>query len=243
MNRLMKLAAVAMVLCAAMAGNTWAAEEGWQFNLTPYLWALGMDGDVGLGPVSVPVDVKFSDAVKDLDFGGMLAAEARNGRWGILVDGTYLKLTADHDALLGEFEARLKEWTLQGSVLYTVVDTGNTAVDLGAGGRYMGIDTKLNTPLESADLNAAEDWADPILVARVRQQITEKFYGVLYGDIGGFGVSADLTWQAMAAAGYSFNETMSLLAGYRALGYEYEKDQFSLDVVENGIVIGLQFNL
>lgn len=240
MKRIIGPAIVAMVLWAAPAR---AEGEGWQFKVTPYLWALGMSGDVGVGPVSVPVDVKFSDAVKDLDFGGMLSAEARNGRWGILVDGTYLKLTADHDTPLGEFEARLKEWTLQGSVLYTVADTGNTVLDLGAGGRYMGIDAKLNTPLNTADLSASEGWVDPILVARLRQQITEKFYGMLYGDIGGFGASSDLTWQALAAAGYSFNETVSLLAGYRALGYDYDQAGFRFDVTESGLVFGLQFSL
>ncbi len=80
-------------------------------------------------------------------------------------------------------------------------------------------------------------------MVRLRQQFTEKFYGVLIGDIGGFGASSDLTWQAMAAAGYSLTDWCSLLAGYRALGYDYDKDEFSLDVTEHGIVIGLQFAL
>lgn len=240
-NRIRMLMAVFVLL--ATAGMAWTAEEGWSFKITPYLWAMGIDGDIGIGPVSVPVDVKFTDAVEDLDLGGMLSAEARNGAWGILVDGAYLKLSEEVDTFLGEFGAELEQWMLQGSVVYSVVDTGSTGFDLGAGVRYLSLDTTLNTPLDTADLNASEGIADPILVARLRQQITEKFYSVLYGDIGGFGVSADLTWQLMAAAGYSFTDWFSLLAGYRALGYDYEQDEFSLDVVENGIVIGLQFSL
>lgn len=239
-NRMRMMVAFAML---AMAGMVQAAEEGWSFKLTPYLWAMGIDGDIGIGPASVPVDVKFTDAVKDLDLGGMLSAEARNGALGILVDGAYLKLSDEVDTLVGEFGAELDQWMLQGSVIYSVVDTGSTVLDLGAGCRYLSLDATLNTPLDTADLNASEGIADPILVARLRQSITENFYGVLYGDIGGFGVSADLTWQAMAATGYSLTDWCSLLAGYRALGYEYEQDGFSLDVVENGIVIGMQFAL
>jgi hypothetical protein len=237
-NGVRMMAAVALL---AAAGLAQAAEEGWSFKLTPYLWAMGIDGDVGIGPVSMPVEVKFTDAVEDP--GGLLSAEARYGAWGILADVAYLKLSEEVDTLVGEFGAELDQWMLQGSVVYSVVDTGSTALDLGAGARYLSLDTTLNTPLDTADLNASEGIADPILVARLRQQITENFYGVLYGDIGGFGVAADLTWQAMAAAGYSLTEWCSVLAGHRALGYEYEKDEFSLDVVENGIVIGLQFAL
>ena len=227
----------------ATAGMAPAAEEEWTFRLTPYLWALGVDGDVGIGPVSVPVDVKFTDAVKDLELGGMLSAEVRRGAWGILIDGTYLELNEEVDTWVGEFGAGLEQWTLQGAVLCRAVEAGGTVLDLGAGARYLFMEAALNTPLDTADLEDSAGIADPILVVRLRQQITEKFHGVLYGDIGGFGVSADLTWQVMAVAGYSFNETASLLAGYRALGYEYEKDAFGLDVAEMGIIVGLQLSL
>ena len=232
-----------LVLLAMLAAPARAAEEGWTFKLTPYLWALGVDGDVGIGPVSVPVDVKFTDAVKDLELGGMLSSEARNGRWGLLVDGTYLELSEEADTWVGEFGAGLEQWTLQGAALYRVADAGATVLDLGAGARYLFMEATLNTPLDTADLEDSAGIADPILVARLRQQFADRFYGVFYGDIGGFGVSADLTWQVMATAGYSFNETVSLLAGYRALGYEYDQDAFRLDVVQSGIVVGLQLSL
>ena len=242
-RKIMWAALGAGLAVASAAVGAPAAEEGWTFKLTPYLWAMGIDGDLGIGPVSVPVDVKFTDAVQDLDIGGMLSAEARHGALGILVDGAYLKLSDEAGTFLGEFGAELDQWMLQGAVVYRVVETGGTALDLGAGGRYLALDATLNTPLDTADLNASEGIADPFLVARLRQQIAGDFYGVLYGDIGGFGVAADLTWQVMAMAGYSLTDWCSLLAGYRALGYEYEKDEFSLDVVENGIVLGVQFSL
>ena len=239
-NAIRILTALAVLATAGMAS---AAVEAWQYTFTPYLWALGVDGDITAGPASVPVDVKFLDAVKDLDMGGMLSAEARNGAWGILADGTYLKLSADADTALGKIEVEFKQWTLQGAVVYRVLDAGSTVLDLGAGGRYLSMDITLNTPAATPDRNASKDLVDPILVARLSQHFTEKFYGVLVGDIGGFGVSSDLTWQAIAAAGYAFNDTVSMLAGYRALGYDFEKDEVSLDLVEHGIVIGLQFSL
>ena len=66
---------------------------------------------------------------------------------------------------------------------------------------------------------------------------------MLYGDIGGFGVSSDLTWQLTAAAGYACTERCSMLLGYRYLDYDYESDDFSFDAVESGLVLGVQFAL
>lgn len=240
MKRVFGLAIVAMAMLAAPA---WAAEEGWSFKITPYLWAMGVDGDIGVGPASVPVDKSFTDAVQDLEGALMLSAEARKGALGILADGSYLKLSETASTPLGKFEAELQQWLLQGAAVYDVVQAEKTHLDLGAGGRYMSMDATLSTPSGMADHNASEGLIDPILVARLRQQFTEKLSGVLYGDIGGFGVSANLTWQAMAAAGYSLTDWCSLLAGYRAIGCDYEKDEFGFDVTESGIVIGAQFKL
>jgi hypothetical protein len=234
---------LAMLAMAMLTVPGWAAEEGWSFKLTPYLWTLGVDGDVGIGPVSAPVDVKFTDAVKDLEFGGMLSAEADYGPWSILGDVEYLGLETDKDTHIGEFEVELEQWLLQGAALYSFVENGKTTLDLGLGGRYMSLDVDLNAPSDRPDLSQSKGWADPILVARVSQQFTEKFFGVLYGDIGGFGVSSDSTWQVMATAGYAINDTVSMLFGYRYLDYDYEKDAFSFDAAESGLVLGVQFGL
>ena len=232
---------LAILAMAMMAVPASAAEEGWSFKLTPYLWAMGVDGDIGAGPATAEVDVKFTDAVKDLELGGMLSAEADYGPWSILGDMAYLNIETDEDTRIGEFEVDLKQWLAQGAVAYSVVKNNKTILDLGAGGRYLSLDTTLNTPLNQPDREASEGWADPILVARLRQMFTEKFYGVLYGDIGGFGVSSDLTWQAMVAAGYELTDWCSGLFGYRYLDYDYEDGPFRFDAAESGLALGVQF--
>ena len=39
--------------------------------------------------------------------------------------------------------------------------------------------------------------------------------------------------------GYSFNEKVSAVAGYRALGVDYSNDGFVLDIVEQGPIFGV----
>lgn len=234
---------IAALVALALAGGVQAAEDGWSYKITPYLWALGVDGDIGVGPLTAPVDIDFTDAVEDLEFGAMLSGEANYGPWSVLGDVAYLDLKTDEDTQVGEFEVKLEQWLVQGAVAYRVVQNDATTLDLGMGCRYFSLETRLRTPAETADRKASEGWADPIFVARVRQQITENFYGVLAGDIGGFGVSSDLTWSVNALAGYAFTDWLALLGGYRYLDYDYEDGPFSFDAAESGLVIGLQFLL
>jgi hypothetical protein len=234
--------ATIVLAVVTLTGGVQAADEHWQFKVTPYLWAIGVDGDVGIGPVSVPVDVAFADAVQDLEMGGMVSAEAMRGSWSLMGDVAYLRLAEDTTAAMGEFELEFEQWILQGAAAYRVASGAKTRWDIGAGGRYISMGTELSTPSAGPDRSASEGWFDPVVLMRLRQQFTAKLFGVLYGDIGGFGVSSDLTWQMAAAAGYSFNEAVSMLLGYRYLAYDYEADAFSFDAAESGLGLGVQFN-
>ncbi|POH31963.1 hypothetical protein ATY30_11145 [Sinorhizobium americanum] len=50
---------------------------------------------------------------------------------------------------------------------------------------------------------------------------------------------ADLDWDVAAAIGYRFSDTVSAVAGYRALGVDYSNDGFLFDVVQQGPILGL----
>ena len=50
---------------------------------------------------------------------------------------------------------------------------------------------------------------------------------------------AKVDWDVAAALGYRFNDRVSAVAGYRALGVNYDKDGFVFDVVQQGPIMGL----
>jgi len=62
------------------------------------------------------------------------------------------------------------------------------------------------------------------------------------GDIGGFGVVSDLTWQAYAGFGWSASPSLSLGIGYRGLGTDYSKGDFSYDTVTQGPMVGFLYS-
>ena len=68
-----------------------------------------------------------------------------------------------------------------------------------------------------------------------------QFFSRGVGDIGGFGITSDLTWQAMAILGYHINESGSVILGYRGIGTDYTDGDFGYDVINHGVVLGFEY--
>ena len=67
------LALLAVSLTTAAAAPADETERGWQFEVAaPYLWIPEEHGHIGLGPVSVPVDVEFDDIFDLMGKGDLL---------------------------------------------------------------------------------------------------------------------------------------------------------------------------
>ena len=95
----------------------------------------------------------------------------------------------------------------------------------------------------SRTVSRTDDWFDPYVGLRGRYNLNEKFYLTAKADIGGFGVGADLTWQAEAALGMQLSKSMFTEIGYRALGVDLDKDGLTMDTVTHGVQLtaGLTF--
>jgi opacity protein-like surface antigen len=220
-----------------------AMEENWQFSLTPYLWAMGQDGEVGLNGLTIPVDVDFSDAVKDLEVGGMLNLGAHNGVWGVLLDASYLRLKSDAATPIGNLRTNLEQWIVQGSIVYRIPTSSEVLVDLGVGGRFFEMDLDVKRTGGQSERSRSEGWIDPLLVARLEMPFATNCFGMLLGDIGGFGVESDLTWQLTGVVGYSFTEKFALLLGYRYIDYDYDQDGLVYNVATSGVSLGVKVDL
>ncbi len=92
-----------------------------------------------------------------------------------------------------------------------------------------------------------QTWVDPLLVVRMHLPNSGSWLVQIRGDIGGFGIGSDITWQVQAYGGYRFSELFQVSAGYRVLGIDYEtgteKERFKYDINTFGPVIQLGFNL
>jgi opacity protein-like surface antigen len=75
-----------------------------------------------------------------------------------------------------------------------------------------------------------------VVGARLRAALWGKWFASLIGDVGGFGLSSDITWQAFAGVGYQISDRWLLQLGYRALGVDYRSNGFRF---EYGPLLGL----
>ncbi len=63
------------------------------------------------------------------------------------------------------------------------------------------------------------------------------------GEVGGFGVGADLMWQVEGVLGINVTRSVFTEIGYRALAADFENDNFTFDTVLHGpqITTGVTF--
>lgn len=366
---------------------------GWECFVTLPGWAAGLSGDVGVGGFApVSVELGFEEILDHLDMIGALSVEARHGRWGITLDGLYLKMSAEGETpgrLLSSVDVQVEQVLAEIAVSYRLLEGERGYLDLLAGGRYMHLRNELNfhldpvgvrdvsrdlsdaavnravsviqnevsqaaararaqlaalnldaraealrgelrtsaierileqttireiidairnlTPaereqirknvqnsrevlaankeltkavieeraaaavssvrkqaqraiahakkqlagaIESAirravpnEVAASKSWVDPFVGFRGRYNVTEKLYVSARGDIGGFGVASDLTWNAFAAFGYQWTRAFSTEIGYRHLAIDYSDGGFIYDTEMSGIYLGMTLKL
>lgn len=134
------------------------------------------------------------------------------------------------DALLG-----FRYWNNSASVSVDALATA-TYAPLGlSGSRRFGI-----------ALSNVNQWVDPVVGLRLRHRFTPNQDILVRGDIGGFGLGSQLTWQALGVYSYEWQVERTRLAaviGYRAIGVNYGTgsgaDASGLNLVFHGPVIGL----
>lgn len=224
------------------------AEPPLSIKLTTYLWAARMSGDVGVrGLPPAEIDVDFDKIFKSIDWFPppvMLAAEVRYDRFGFLSDFIYLGLDGEGASpgplpLTADASLKTLIFTVGGS--YRVVQSEAVNFDLLAGARLWMLDNNLTLTgpvIGARQGGSSETWIDPIVGVAAQIRLGGGFAIKAEGDVGGFGVGADLDWQVLGALQYQFNEAITLEAGYRYLSVDYDKDGFLYDVAMQGPIIG-----
>lgn len=222
--------------------------SGWQFNASPYFWAAGIDGTVGqFGHPPASLKSDFGDIFKDLDFAFMGVAEGRYDRFSVFSDVIYTKLSVS-----GHSPARVltnkigvTSETFSGLVGggYSLLTNGRDHLDVIAGARLWYASTKVSFSGGVLDGISREDsatWLDAVAGFRGTYFLTDQFYLTGWGNVGAG--QADLDWDVAGAVGYQIKDSISAVAGYRAMGIDYSSGGFDYDVVQKGPMLGLVFH-
>ena len=207
-----------------------------------YGLAVGMSGDIGIGPVNADVDVGLDDILNNLEFGFMGTARVGYGPWAFTAEGLYMGLEGTKNGVTAE----LDQWLVEPTLSYRV----SKYFEPLAGVRYNNLSGELRGPgiLPTPRIpTGTQDWWDPIVGANLGLPLGKGFSLNLRGDIGGFGVGSDLAWQVFPYVDWQFAKWGSLQAGYRWLYMDYETgsgtSRFKYDMLNQGAQLGVTFHL
>ena len=246
--RLLSVVILSLVLASPGIG---LAQDVWQFRLTPYAWLAGLKGNVSTvrGQPSAPVDVSASDALRDLEGGGMIMLDARKGRHGFLVDFMHTDVRSDFQLVPPPINLNMRSISKTTIVTlayqYELFRQDASVVDVLAGLRYWDIDSELQFSgglgvLAGRKISTSESWVDPGLGIKGRTPLgSSRFYVEGGLGIGGFGVGSDLFYEYNANIGYQWTKSIGTTLGYRMFDVDYEKSGFVYDVRQEGWQLGL----
>jgi hypothetical protein len=235
-----------------ISAQTESPEKKWNFLTDVYLMFPYMDGETGTGDLlSVPVDANPGDIFSKLKMAAMLYLEAKNSKWAITSDLVYMNLNQEvtPGTLFHSGEVSAKELIWEPAGLYRIVPFW----EIGLGGRLTNLSTDIDARrnvfpagTEEVTSSGSKTWMDPIIITRLSADIKQKWIFQFRGDIGGFGIGSDLTWQLQAYAGYRFGKVFQLTGGYRYLSVDYDKgadaERFVFNMASFGPVVRFGFN-
>lgn len=240
----------------------------WALQVTPYMWAAGLDGRISpfrRGP-TMHVEKSFSDVVDDLNFGGFVNVWGRYDRFVFSGDVMYVDTSDGHGtgplpamqlpglgvaippgaSVDAKVDSKQFMATLQGG--YRVIDTAQFTLDALGGMRFWHISNDVMVTAShaligsrSASHGESFGWVDPVVGLRAFLPVTEKFSLQSQADIGGFGAGSDFTWSMLATANYAFTEHLSVSAGYKALDVDYDRGGHVYDTRLSGPVLGVTY--
>jgi opacity protein-like surface antigen len=211
----------------------------WRFTFTPHLWASGLSGRVGVGPAVGEVDLSFSDIMDDFDIGVMGLFEARRYPWVIRADLFYVSLSDEQARTVGTGETLQigqDEFMLQPELGYTILRRPWGGIDALIGVRYW--DLTVDLSIQPQEVSGSQTWVDGTVGAALKYQPAERWHLFSKVDAGAGG--SDFTWQGYGGAGYDLGRCCTLIAAYRYLDVDYEKDGGLIyDVQMHGPAIGV----
>lgn len=228
----------------------------WVLQITPYMWAAGLKGDISpfRRAPTIGIEKSFSDVMDDLNFGGFMNLWARHDRFVLSGDMMYVDTTDSHafgplpalpiplppgTIIEGSVDSKQFMATLQGG--YRVLDTPDFTLDALAGARFWHIsnDVTVSALGMSRTYGESFSWVDPVVGLRAFLPLTDKLSVQAQADIGGFGAGADFTWSAMATINYTMTDHLSISVGYKVLDVDYSSDGHVYDTRLSGPVLGM----
>jgi len=245
----LQLVGVILTLISTSAMGQESDDFDWK--IAPYLWTVGLSGDITIGEIVQDIDVSFSDILSDFELGGSVYAEVGKGNHAFHIDYTYIRTRTDPAPLPippflegDEVTTKMTINIFEAAYNYRWNGTDDgPALVLGA--RLL--DIKIRTsPADLPALTAGPDWWDYFVGVKTHNSISANWDFDFYGTIGTGG--SDLPWTVQGMFARKFSNGNRLGLGVRVWGIDYAQGKglmgqyTALDTTFYGLMIGYEFN-
>ena len=221
---------VATGLLGALATCSAHAQDKWSYEMSPFLWAAGIDGREGSNGLVADVDASFKDLVDFVNVGAALRIVARRPPLGWFGEASYVELKDDVPVASGTLRLKSTQTFAEGGLVYEF----NSAFAVYGGLRYQDLDTKLE--FASGRTSQSENWVDGMVGVRWTPLVSDTWYAWARADVGGG--SSDHVWLAEAGGGYRWGSRWGAYLAYRVLDTDYEHGGFVYDIQQSGLLFG-----
>lgn len=229
------------LVVAALFALPVAAQEGWDWRVTPYLWGLGIDGEIALGPVGRDVSVEFADVLNVLAGTALMHVEAQKGEHILFGDLNWLKVEPEEEiaTIGGVAEAEMDS---------TIIELGyardSDGIGFEAGMRYWDFDIEID-PALAAGVVRGDSWIDVFGGFRHTRDLSQKWSMTTRGNLGAGGADLSVGFQMDFAR--ELERGNAIVAGFKLIEVDYEKSNvrgipFVLDAMFFGATVGFTFD-
>ena len=250
--------AVSFSVHAASTAEASDVHNPWAFNLTLYMWFPGLDGNFSARSLDDSISLSFIDIADKMSsfpmaFNGHF--EAHYERLGFYLDGNYMGM---------DFEPHFDRISKGSSMELGIMDYGvsyrlfgssaseriarweekppSNILDIYAGGRTIWLGTEVEYKGIGSS-SGSSSFSAPVIGGRIVAEFLPKWFVLLDGNVGGFGVdNVNFTGSALGAVGYRttlFGMPSTVEAGYNALNIDVDSGAVAADVTLNGPFVGL----
>jgi len=230
-------------MLSVLSTTSQAAEpdpDKWQFTITPYLWIASIKGNTAADGVDGGIDTDYVFlSLDNLEGAFFIGASAGKDRWTLQSDFVYLNFNDNFTLGPVDTEVDLKGDIIELSAAYALQSIAHTEFIFGVRRVSLALDISL-TPGPAGE--GKPIWVDPIAGLRYARPLGERWQAFARADVGGFGLSSELTLNGVASAGFNMSNHSSLFVAYRYLKLDFKEDELLADLTAKGFALGVEFN-
>lgn len=228
----------------AVGGNS--TDGNWEFSLAPlFLWAQGISGSSVIGPVTSPLDIKFKDALDNLDATFTVHFEMKRDKVTLFAEYQYVNLGPEAEGPGNTtLDVSFRDTIGEAGGAYWVFGTERTNWEILGGARYTKQDLDVSLQNGPRLLRVDDSWWVGFVGGRMSAALSKDWTFIARADYGAGSGDTNRIWNVMGMFDYRFKDWGSVFAGWKYMDYDYDNgknglNHYAYDATQQGPLLGL----